>query len=355
MNSLSRPPSIGSSSIFTITILTLAFLTACQGRSVGDQADQQSEAKKGPAQISVEDGQTVLTLDPPTQSRLGLEVASLAATLTRAQVTLPAVVLPVQDLATFRNSYLATQAQVQKSKVEADVARREYARLKTLFDQNQNISEKSLQSIEGTLQANEADVRAGEQQLSLQNSVVRQEWGSVVAKWAVEDAPELQRIFDQRELLVQMTMPSDAKFGAPKTISLEILGATRMEASLVSTFPRIDPRIQGKSFLYVVPAHSGLAPGINLLAHLSIGSQLKGLIVPTSSVVWSEGKAWVYQQTSADHFSRRAVATDTPVEKGFFVKDGFSQGDRVVIQGVQSLLSEETLLNGQGGGDSDEK
>jgi hypothetical protein len=329
-------------------------MAACQGRFDGHQADQQAQAKKGPAQISVEDRQTVLTLDLPTQSRLGLEVATLAATLTHAQVTLPAVVLPVQELATFRNGYLVARAQLQKSKVEADVAGKEYARLKILFDQNQNISEKSLQSAEGTLQASEADVRAGEQQLSLQESVVRQEWGSVVAKWAVEDAPELQHIFDQRELLVQMTMPSDATFDAPKTISLEIGGATRTEARLVSTFPRIDPRIQGRSVLYVVPAHLGLAPDINLLAHLSIGNQLKGLIVPTSSVVWSEGKAWVYQQTAPDRFSRRAVATDTPVERGFFVTEGFSQGDRVVTQGAQALLSEEMLLNGQGGGDSDE-
>lgn len=352
MNPNSKPASIGSLSIFIVTLLTL--LAACQGRFDRDNAGHQAQAKKRPAQISVEDGQTVLTLDSPTQSRLGLEVATLTATLTRAQVTLPAVVLPVQDLATLRNGYLVAQAQLQKSKVEADVARKEYARLKTLFDQNQNISEKSLQSAEGTLQANEADVRAAEQQLSLQESVVRQAWGSVVVKWAVEDKPELQDIFDQRELLVQMTMPSDATFGAPKTISLEIRGATRTEARLVSSFPRIDPRIQGRSFLYIVPAHLGLAPGINLLAHLSIGSQLKGLIVPTSAVVWSEGKAWVYQQTASDRFTRRAVATDTPVERGFFVTEGFSQEDRVVTQGAQALLSEEMLLNGQGGGDSDE-
>jgi membrane fusion protein, multidrug efflux system len=352
MNPNSRPASIGSLS--TVTLLTLTLLTACQGRFDRDDKGHQAQAKKGPAQMSVEDGQTVLTLDSPTQRRLGLGLATLAETLTHAQVTLPAVVLPVQDLATFRNGYLVARAQLQKSKVEADVARKEYARLKILFDQNQNISEKSLQSADGTLQTNEADVRAGEQQLSLQESVVRQEWGSVVAKWAVEDAPELQHIFDQRELLVQMTVPSDATFDAPKTISLEIGGATRTEASLVSTFPRIDPRIQGRSFLYVVLAHLGLAPGINLLAHLSIGSQRKGLIVPTSAVVWSEGKAWVYRQTAPDRFTRRAVATDTPVETGFFVTEGFSQGDRVVTQGAQVLLSEEMFLNGQGGGDSDE-
>jgi hypothetical protein len=349
----SRLTNSGSIGIFSCALLTLTFLGGCKNRFDKDDADRQAQEKKGPAQVSVENGQTVLTLDPPTQNRLGLEVATLTATLTRAQVTLPAVVLSVQDLATFRNGYVVTQAQLQKSRVEADVARKEYTRLKSLFEQNQNISEKSLQSADGTLQANEADVHAGEQQLNLQESVLRQEWGGVVTRWAVEISPELQRVFDQREVLVQMTMPSGATFGAPKTISLEIPGGTRTEASVVSNFPRVDPRIQGTSFLYVAPAHLGLTPGVNLLAHLSVGSQMKGLIVPTSAVVWSEGKAWVYRQTATDRFTRRAVPTDISVESGFFVAEGFSPGDKLVIQGAQALLSEELLLHGQGGAETD--
>jgi membrane fusion protein, multidrug efflux system len=354
MNRSGRIATTRSIGIFSIALLGLTFLGACQNRFDKDDANRQAQATKGPAQISVENGQTVLTLDTPTQNRLGLEVATLTASFTRAQSTLPAVVLSVQDLATFRNGFVAAQAQLQKSKVEADVARKEYTRLKTLFEQDHNISEKLLQSAEATLQANEADVQAGEQQLHLQESVVRQEWGSVAANWAVENSPELQRVFDQREMLVQMTMPSDATFGAPKTISLEIAGATRTEASLVSTFPRVDPRIQGRSFLYVAPAHLGLTPGLNLLARLSVGSSMKGLTVPTSAVVWSEGKAWIYQQTASDRFTRRAVATDIPVEKGFFVTQGFTPGDRIVTQGAQALLSEEMLLHGQGGGETDE-
>jgi hypothetical protein len=354
MNLSNRLTTIGSIGICVVALVTLSFLGACQNRLDKDDADGQAQAKKGPAQVSVENEQTVLTLDAPTQNRLGLEVATLAATVTRTQVTLPAVVLSVQDLATFRNGYVATQAQLQKSRVEAEVARKEYTRLKILFEQNQNISEKSLQSAEGTLQANEADVRAGEQQLNLQESVVRQEWGSAVAKWAVESSPALERVFDQRDVLVQMTMPSDATFVEPMTISIEIPNARRTEARLVSAFPRVDPRIQGRSFLYVAPAHPGLTPGMNLLAHISVGNSMKGLIVPSSAVVWSEGKAWVYQQTASDRFTRRAVATDIPVEKGFFVAQGFTPGDRIVTQGAQALLSEEILLHGQGGGETDE-
>ena len=338
---------------FIVTLLVLTFLGACNNRFDKDDVDRPAQAKKAPAEVSVENGQTVVTLELPTQNRLGLEVVTLTQTVTRAQVTSPAVVLSVQDLATFRNSYIAAQAQLQKSRFEAGVARKEYTRLQTLFEENQNISEKALQSAEGVLEANEADVRAGEQQLNLQESVVRQEWGSVTSRWAVEGSPELQRIFDQHEVLVQMTISPGATFGVPKTISLEIPGGTRTEASFVSSFSRVDPRIQGKTLLYVAPARAGLTPGVNLLAHLSIGNQMQGVVVPTSAVVWSEGKAWVYQQTAPDRFTRRAVATDILVEKGFFVAEGFSTGIKLVIQGAQALLSEELLLHGQGRDETD--
>jgi len=353
MKAKPRQITIGSIGIFVVALLTLTFLGACHNGSDKDDAAREAQAKKGPAQISVENGQTVLTLDTLTQNRLGLEVATLTTTVTRAQVTSPAVVLPVQDLAAFRNGYIATQTQLQKLRVELDVTRKEYTRLKTLFEQDHNISEKSLQSTEGALKANEADERAGEQQRNLQKSMVRQEWGSVAAKWAVQGSPELQRILDQTEMLVQMTMPSGIKYDAPRTISLEIPGGIRTEANFVSTFPRVDPRIQGRSFLYLAHAQPGLAPGVNLPARLSVGNPMKGLIVPTSAVVWSEGKAWIYRQTAADRFTRRAVPTDIPVGKGFFVTEGFSPGDKLVVQGAQALLSEELLLHGQGGGETD--
>ena len=349
----SRLMNSGSIGIFIVILAALTFLGGCKNRFDKDDEDRQALAQKGPAQISTENGQTVLTLDSPTQKRLGLEVVTLATTVTRAQATFPAVVLSVQDLTASRNSYVAAQAQVQKARVGAEVARKEYARLKTLFQENQNISEKSLQSAEGTVEANDADVRAGEQQLALQESAARQEWGSVAAKWAVEGSPELERILDQSEVLVQMTMLADTTYTAPKTISLEIAGGTRTEANLVSAFPRVDPRIQGRSFLYRAHARPGLSPGANLLAHLSVGSAMKGLIVPLPAVVWSEGKAWVYQQTAADRFTRRALRTDIPVERGFFVAEGFSPGGKLVVQGAQALLSEELLLHGQGGGEAD--
>lgn len=334
--------------------LSLVFLGACKDVSEREEKQRQTQANKRPAQISWESGQAILTLDSSTQDRLGLATVTLSKTASRTQVTAPAVVLSAQDLATFRNSYSATRAQLEKSRIEAGVARNEYTRLKTLFEENQNVSEKSLQSAQGALQTSEADMRSVDLQLSLQESVLRQEWGSVVAAWAVNGSPQLQRVFDQQDVLVQITIPTtDGVVAPPKAIALDIPGGVPTQAGFVSPLPKVDPRIQGRTFLYLTPAQSGLTPGINLLARLTIGAPMQGLIVPASAVIWSEGKPWVYQQTAADHFTRRSVATDVPVERGFFVEQGFSPGDKIVVRGAQALLSEELLLHGQGGGETD--
>ena len=358
MNRNAQARFTGSLAILVAALIVLACLGACQNRIDKDDEEKPargtSPATSPPAKISFENGQAILTLDQQTQSRMGIELAALTAAVTRPQVAVPAVVLSVQELATFRNGYIATQSQIEKSRVDTDVARKEYSRLKMLFDNNQNISEKALQSAEGSLRSLEVDGRTAEQQSNLQTSVAQQQWGNVVARWAIQGSPELERVLGMREVLLQVTLPFEQSYNAPRTISVEIPGRTRSEATLISPFPRVDPRIQGRSFLYAATGQPDFTPGVNLLAHLAVGNPMRGVTIPASAVVWSEGKAWSYLQTAPNQFSRRELATDVPVNDGYFVSAGFSAGSKVVRRGAQALFSEESLLQGYGGGTSDE-
>src|SRR5208282_5400488 len=166
-----RAASLG---LFGVVAVTLMLAGGCQNRSAQKQAQPGTQpenlGKPAAAAITVENGQTFITLDAATQKRLGFTVATLNASVTRAQATFPAVVVPVQELVTFRNGYVAAQAQLQKARIEAGVADKEYARLKELAGPEQNVSEKSLQAAEAALQSDEADVHAAEQQLNLQAS-----------------------------------------------------------------------------------------------------------------------------------------------------------------------------------------
>jgi membrane fusion protein, multidrug efflux system len=348
---------LGSLGMAAVALLTLMLVGACQKRTVPKEAQPEThpenQGKPAAAAITVENGQTFITLDAATQKRLGFAVATLTSSVTRAQATFPAVVVSVQELVTFRNAYVAAQAQLQKARIAAGVAGKEYARLKALAGPEQNVSEKSLQAAEAALQSDQADVRAAEQQMNLQASALRQEWGGVVTEWATQNSAQLQHLLDRGQALVAMTMPAATAFAPPMSVSLELPGGSRSEAAFVSNYPKVDPRIQGRSVLYVITSKSELPPGLNLVAHLPVGGLLKGVVIPASAVVWSEDKAWVYAQVSPERFSRSPVPTDVPVEGGFFAAEGFAAGDKIVTVGAQALLSEEMLLHSQGGGDEE--
>jgi hypothetical protein len=305
-----------------------------------DEEEKKEQAIKTPSRVSVQNGQTVIRLDPETQSQVGITLTLLKAVTARKEITAPAVVLSAQELVTARNNYMAAQTALEKAEASVQVLQQESDRLKVLYEEGQNASQRALQSAQGSLRAGQADVQAARQDLTLQAAVVRQSWGGVVAEWIIEGPAPLDRVFFQRDFLVQVTLPAGVAL-APNTIALEVPGSGYAQAKLISSFPRIDSRIQGMSFLYIVQDCPGLAPGLNLAARLSVGRLMHGVLVPQQAVVWLQGNAWLYKQTAPGRFVRRRVPDEVPLANGSFICEGFSPGDRIVTAGAQALLSEE--------------
>jgi hypothetical protein len=303
--------------------------------------DDEEEAIKTPSRVSIQNGQTILTLDTKTQILVGITVTPLEEVTSRQQVTAPAIVLSGQELVNARTNYVAAEANLEKARANTEVARQEYDRLKTLYQDQQNASQKDLQAAQGVLRSDQADAEAAVQDLSLQAAAARENWGRVVGEWLINHAPPLDRVLDQDDYLVQVTLPTAVGAVAPSTISIEIGESTRIEARLISPFPRVDPRIQGPSLLYLTRERSGLAPGVNLVARMPVGRSMRGVLIPQSAIVWWQGNAWVYRQNAPGRFVRRLVPTDTPLSNGFFVSAGFSTTDQIVVRGAQELLSEE--------------
>lgn len=295
----------------------------------------------------MENGQTVLSLAPAAQNRLGIAAVTLPTGLVRAERTAAATVLPAQDLVSFRSGYIAALAQVDITRAASAVANKEYIRLRGLYADDQNVSQKTVEAAEGDLRADQVRQQAAERQLRLQAAVLRQRWGPVVTAWALEDSAELARVLEQREWLVQLTMtPGTIPAAPPESVSLDLPGGGKVPARFVSASPQVDPRIQGLTYLYRCSAASGVSAGASLLARFPAGRAIRGVVVPGSAVVWSEGQAWVYEQLSAAEFARRTIPTGSPVGDGYILAGGFAPGTKIVVRGAQSLLSEELLLEG---------
>jgi hypothetical protein len=328
------------------------------------------EPANAPSRVSVQQGETVITLDQATQTRSGIVVSSITQGTYQEELQAYGTILDLQNIATFHknlldsrknvadlnNSYATATALVEKSKVSAEASRKEYERLKTLYEDNRNISEKTLQAGEVAWRSDEANtqaalqglrasqeaLRTGEQSLDIFQNTIRQQWGSVIAEWILQGSSAFERLSQGMDFLIQVTLPSGISISsAPKSVRIQTNAGRTLSANLVSSSPRSDPRIQGMSFFYLAPSQPDILPGMNVLAYIPAGQMLRGLLVPASAIVWWQGKTWAYIQKDSNQFVRRQVITEFPVSEGWFVRRGLSKNDRIVTRGAELILSQE--------------
>ena len=328
-------------SIIAIVVAALLIFAFIQGRAEFAKEKEREAPVKAPSRVSVANGETVVTLDKETQTQSGIMVMALKPNTYRQEQQAYATVLQVQDLADARNSYATAQAQLDKAQASLDVTRQEYQRLDQLHNDDRNVSDKTFQAGLAALKNEQANVRAAQATVQSSSNGVIQRYGEVITAWLAADTPSFKRLMQQQDVLIQVTFPASAPNVAPaKTIRIQAQENTFVTASLLSRSPRIDPRIQGVSFFYLASAQM-LVPGMNVLAYLPANSEIRGVIVPQSALVWWQGKAWVYVQRDDVRFARREVPTDQPVENGFVVRSRLMPNGLIVIGGAQLLLSEE--------------
>jgi hypothetical protein len=338
---MSRPIRWLVAILIAITAISIASVVYVSANHPDTDEDEQ-EAVKSPSHVSAQSGVAVITLDQPTQAREDIRVEPLPETTSHAELRATAVLLPVNELATLRNAYVAARTKLNRDEVDLATSRSQYERTKTLYNENQNMSLMAMQNAEAAYRNNQAQVTADGQDANLQVDTIRQRWGDDVAKWVSSSSATLDAVLEQREFLAQVAFPPGEVASGPATLALTAPGNKLIESRLVSALPQVNPQIQGISFVYLVPNRPGMAVGMNLVAQVPVGRAVKGVIVPQSAVVWWQGKAWVYVATSPTTFTRREIPLDNPVSAGYFVPGpAFATGTKLVTAGAQALLSEE--------------
>lgn len=340
-----------------IVVVVSAALVAAfiQGRAELEKEKERDAPVKSLALVSVDTGEAVITIDEENLKKSGIQVAASKtqnATLEeRAYVT----ILPPQDLTDLSSNYVAAKAQVEKAQLTYEIARDEFERLNTLHNAEKNVSDKAFQAGVASFKTEQINLKSA--QLALQNvhhSAV-QRYGSFLADWLTTNSPKLQRILQQQDVLVQLSMQEDNNANvSAKTIKIQVSDHAFVTGSFVGRAPRIDPRMQSASYFYIATANS-LTPGMNLLALMPTKNIVEGVFVPQSAVVWWQGKAWIYVQKKELQFARREIQTDRTVSGGFITHTGLTQNDQIVVEGAQMMLSEELRSQIQVGEEGEKK
>jgi membrane fusion protein, multidrug efflux system len=338
-----------------IAAIALARVLAQARKDPPDHDDEEQTATaKTPSRVIERNGETFIRLTPAEQARAGIETITLRAARERRVIAAPGVVLDATSLVNLATGYAAAQAGLSKAENDLSVSRLEYERLKALYADQQNVSAKAFQAAQGVFRNDQTSLAMARRNLEYQMAALRQSWGDTIAQWVASGNAQLERILNRQDTLIQVTLPPDGPQRAPGEIPIELPGGQRVPAKLLSRFPRVDPRIQGASFLYVTRTEGPLEPGLNVIADVSAGPRIEGVVIPLSAVVWLNGEAWVYVETAANEFTRRAVEESFSVAGGLFVSKGFKPGERIVSAGAQMLLSEE-FRSQSGGGEEEDK
>ncbi len=319
----------------------LAVWSFVAGRGEAAAEAEREKPVAEPLRVSTKDGRPLVTLDAREQARSGVETAPLAPAPHQEQVRAYGTVLDLARLTDLANSYARTRAQLQGAEAELAAARTAFGRARTL-NRDQTVSTAQMQVAQAAFLADQATADMAAVELRTLAATTRQEWGTVLGQALVDGAPALARLIERENLLVQVTLPPGASLPSPPAAAVVEAGGQRIPAAFLSDAARTDPRIQGMSFYYTVPAGSGmLLPGMNVLTDLPAGAATGGAVMPAGAVVWWKDRAWAYRRVSPGGYQRVMVATGLPAPGGGYVVTTLRPGTPVVTQGAQALLSEE--------------
>jgi hypothetical protein len=296
---------------------------------------------EAPSRISSNGGKTVLSFDEAAQRANGITVTTLVGEDRSTEAQATGAVLQLQPLLDIKTSYNMAVMEIAKARAAARASEAEYTRLIQLNQAEPNVSEKAVETARASSESDAAVLQNAEQSLDVLDGSTKLHWGAVVAGWLKQGSPQFDALLEQRAYLLQVTAVSASSWTVPAEATVELPGGAHASAHLISTLPQLDPRLQTPSFLYSLPSHSGLVPGVNLSVFLPFGSRQKGVIVPNTAVVWWQGSAWCYVEESPGKFTREEISTANPTPTGWFVSEGITAGARVVTSGGQTLLSEE--------------
>jgi hypothetical protein len=311
-----------------------------------DKKETKGEAAKEsatPKRVSQDaDGNAVVTLDAAMQERIGLKVAALKAFDYTPDVVAYGTILNPAPLALLDSELRSADVAAQASTAQAERARK-------LFADDANVSRKSLETAEAQARADEIHLETTKQRLEF-------EWGPIIAQLsAPERRSVINRLKNHEFLLARADLPlTDSPKEKVASAWFSALGSpATFKAAATAPAPALDPATQARGyFLEVTNAEpmSAPVPGAAITAHLVLDAKTTaGVVIPRNAILRSNGAAWVYAQTSAESFTRRAVKLDTPVEDGWFMSGDFKADDKIVVRGGALILSEE--LQNLGGGD----
>jgi hypothetical protein len=268
-------------------------------------------------------------LEADERENLGIQTEAVQMLNVARQWSAAATVLDAGPL-------VGALADLRAAESAAEASREEFRRAEQLYQNDKNVSRK-------TLDAARTQSITDDGRVATARSQVLSTWGRPILAMSASTRERLvSDLFAGRATLVRaeplQPLPQAIRFGRVEISSLN--GPARWTASVLGPLPQGSAPAFAGALLLSVPA--ALSAGQPLQARLvEAAADVRGPSVPAAAIVRWHGTEWVYEEKPANHFVRRAVKRGARVE-GRAVLEGDVPGDaRIVVVGARALLGAE--------------
>ncbi len=329
-----------------LIIITLFWVLVFYGKDEYEayQSEQEEEIES-PNRVSEEDGISIVKLTPETQRNSGITTSKVQKFYYQGSVKTFGSVVSIDKLIEAKTQYVALATELNIAKSSSHQLQAQLQRLKTLNEDDKNVSDSAVQEAQALVNANQAKIQAIQQQQLNLTSAIQLQWGEALSPLITGSqlAPHLSRLFTHQNVLVQVSLPATTNTPvAGSSIQIASLNerASTVKAVYISPATNADMSGIGKTYYYSAPAES-LRVGMRVnVVKTNTSQNDHGVLIPSNAVVWHGGKPWVYVRKPNNQFVRQPISTDTEIEEGWFNRE-IPAGSEVVTSGAQLLLSEE--------------
>ena len=307
----------------------------------GAALSNDNDASESATTITYINGQIAVKL---TDQQLKLAaIHSIALETTTLHQKIPAYgrVVDINPLFQHHAKLQALGVQITSAKHQQQLASIAEQRARQLTTEGIYSTYKS-QQIHHKLLQHQAELKSLKLQKQNLLSVIRHQWGQVITEDLVNNQELIKHLFDSRHSLLLVTVPVDfagSRALQTLTIDADTLHQTNLPIEYVSPSP-LNTTVNGIGYFYI--AHTTLPFNRRINTWLTIDhSGKQGVWIPDNAVVWLNNRPWVYVQLDDNLFQRRLMNSDYRQMQQWFVSNRFKTGERVVVTGPATLLSEE--------------
>jgi len=148
------------------------------------KADQRDDDLPVRSHVGADNGFATVQVSEPGQRASGIVTHEIEEATSRGSIELYGSVVNVQPLLDLRARYVAAIAEARALRAAAASSEAEYRRVKKLFEQDRNASERALQAAQAQWSADQAHVAGADQAIAAAHASIRVAFGEVLAKWA---------------------------------------------------------------------------------------------------------------------------------------------------------------------------